>query len=145
MASVIDIPKGVAVCPLLVETKVFPTYCCLIDEFRLDDGLSWYDDIYQFLQYDTYPEAAITKDRRALRQLVFCFVICGESLYRCTVEGMLLLCLDRDSAYRVMREIHAEVYELHIRGHMLACKIMRTSYFWFTIETYCCQFVQRCL
>ena len=29
-------------------------------------------------------------------------------------------------------------------GHMLACKIMRTGYFWLTMETDCCQFVQRC-
>ena len=27
---------------------------------------------------------------------------------------------------------------------MLAHKIMRTSYLWLTMETYCCQFVQRC-
>ena len=27
---------------------------------------------------------------------------------------------------------------------MLARKIMRTGYFWLTMETYCCQFVQRC-
>ena len=27
---------------------------------------------------------------------------------------------------------------------MLACKIMRTGYFWLTMETDCCQFVQRC-
>ena len=26
---------------------------------------------------------------------------------------------------------------------MLACKIMRTGYFWLTMETDCCQFVQR--
>ena len=27
---------------------------------------------------------------------------------------------------------------------MLARKIMRTGYFWFTMETDCCQFIQRC-
>ena len=27
---------------------------------------------------------------------------------------------------------------------MLAHKIMRTGYFWLTMETYCCQFVRRC-
>ena len=27
---------------------------------------------------------------------------------------------------------------------MLACKIMRTGYFWLTMEIDCCQFVQRC-
>ncbi|RVW62643.1 Retrovirus-related Pol polyprotein from transposon 412 [Vitis vinifera] len=29
-------------------------------------------------------------------------------------------------------------------GHMLASKIMRVGYFWLTMETDCCQFVQRC-
>ncbi|RVW63776.1 Transposon Ty3-I Gag-Pol polyprotein [Vitis vinifera] len=32
----------------------------------------------------------------------------------------------------------------HMGGHMLARKIMRTGYFWLTMETDCCQFVQRC-
>ena len=32
LASMIDIPKGVVLCPLLVETRSVPTYCCLIDE-----------------------------------------------------------------------------------------------------------------
>ena len=85
-----------------------------------------------------------TKDRRALRQLATRFVIHGETLYRRTTDGVLLLCLDRDSAKREMREVHAGVYGPHMGGHMLARKIMRTSYFWLTMETDCCQFVQRC-
>ena len=28
---------------------------------------------------------------------------------------------------------------------MLARKIKRSGYFWLTMETYCCQFVQKCL
>ncbi|RVW53449.1 Transposon Ty3-I Gag-Pol polyprotein [Vitis vinifera] len=58
-------------------------------------------------------------------------------------DGMLLLCLDRASADRVMREVHG-VCGPHMGGHMLARKIMRTGYFWLTMETDCCQFVQRC-
>ncbi|RVW99380.1 hypothetical protein CK203_038508 [Vitis vinifera] len=46
--------------------------------------------------------------------------------------------------YRVMREVHAGVCRPHMGGHMLARKIMRTGYFWLTMETDCCQFVQRC-
>ncbi|RVW68308.1 hypothetical protein CK203_061279 [Vitis vinifera] len=57
---------------------------------------------------------------------------------------MLLLCLDRAFSDRVMREVHAGVCEPHMGGHMLARKIMRTGYFWLTMETDCCQFVQRC-
>ncbi|RVW15648.1 Retrovirus-related Pol polyprotein from transposon 17.6 [Vitis vinifera] len=32
----------------------------------------------------------------------------------------------------------------HMGGHMLARKIMRTGYFWLTMETDCCRFVQKC-
>ncbi|RVW23466.1 Retrovirus-related Pol polyprotein from transposon 297 [Vitis vinifera] len=63
---------------------------------------------------------------------------------RRSADGMLLLCLDRSSADRVMREVHAGVCGPHMGGHMLARKIMRTGYFWLTMETDCCQFVQKC-
>ena len=46
LASMIDIPEGVVVCLLLVETRSVPAYCCLIDESGFDDGLPWYHDIY---------------------------------------------------------------------------------------------------
>ncbi|RVW61639.1 Transposon Tf2-11 polyprotein [Vitis vinifera] len=98
LASMIDIPADATVCPLLIESRFAPAYCCLIDDMDIDDGLPW----------------------------------------------MLLLCLDRASVDRVMREVHAGVCRPHMGGHMLARKIMRTSYFWLTIETDCCQFVQKC-
>ena len=144
LASMIDIPEGVVVHPLLVETRVVPAYCCLIDESGFDDGLPWYHDIYQFLRYDTYPEVVTAKDRRVLRQLATRFVIHGETLYRRGTDGVLLLCLDRDSVDWAIREVHVGVCGPHMGGHMLACKIMRTDYFWLTMETDCCQFVQIC-
>ena len=67
LASMIDIPEGVVVCPLLVETRSVPTYCFLIDKSGFDDGLPWYHDIYQFIRYGTYLEAVTAKDKRALR------------------------------------------------------------------------------
>ena len=90
----IDIPKGVVVRSLLVETRVIPTYCCLIDESGFDDGLSWYHDIYQFLRYRTYLKDVTAKDKRAFRQLATHFVICRETLNRRAIDGVLLLCLD---------------------------------------------------
>ena len=71
-------------------------------------------------------------------------MICGKTLYRRLADGMLLLCLDRASVNQVMREVHAGVCGPHMGGHMLARKIMKTGYFWLTMETNCCQFVQRC-
>ena len=126
---------------LLIETRSAPAYCCLIGDIEDQDGLPWYHDIYQFLSCGAYPESTTIKDKRVLRQLVTRFVICGESLYRRSPDGLLLLCLDRISANRVMREVHARVYGPHMRGHMLAQKIMRTSYFWLTMKADCCQFI----
>ena len=82
LASMIDIPVDTIVCLLLIESRSVPAYCCLIDEVELYDGLFWYYDIYYFWRLGAYPEAATAKDKRALRQLVARFVICGETLYR---------------------------------------------------------------
>ncbi|RVW87897.1 Retrovirus-related Pol polyprotein from transposon 17.6 [Vitis vinifera] len=118
LASSVDIPIDVVIRPLLIELRSAPAYCCLIGETEVQDDLPWYHDIYQFLRSGTYPERS--------------------------ADGMLLLCLDRASADRVMREVHAGVCGPHMGGHMLARKIMRTGYFWLTMETDCCQFVQKC-
>ena len=143
LASIVDIPTNVIVHPLLIDTRFGPAYGHLIDETKVQDDLPWFDDIHQFLISNTYPKATIAKDRRELRQLATRFVICGETLCKRSIDGMLLLCLDRASADRVMREVHARVCGPHMGGHMLACKIMRTGYFWLTMQTDYCQFVQR--
>ena len=72
-------------------------------------------------------------------------MISRETLYRHVVDGVLLLCLDQDSVDWVMREVYPGVYGPRMGGHMLARKIMRTGFFWLTMETDCCQFIQRCL
>ena len=144
LASVVEIPAGVTVRPLMIETRSAPSYCCLFGDIENQDELQWYHDIYQFLSCGVYPETATPKDKRALRQLATKFVICGDAFYRRSPDGMLLLCLDHASANRVMRDVHAGVYGPHMGGHMLARKIMRTGYFWFTMETDCFQFVQIC-
>ncbi|RVW89168.1 Retrovirus-related Pol polyprotein from transposon 17.6 [Vitis vinifera] len=123
LASSVDIPIDVVIRPLLIEMRYAPAYCCLIGETEVQDDLPWYHDIYQFLRFGTYPKVATAKDRRALRHLATRFVICGDTLYRRLAD---------------------RVCGPHMGGHMLARKIMRTAYFWLTMETDCCQFVQKC-
>ena len=144
LAYLVEIPTGVIVRPLLIETRSAPVYCCLIGDIENQDELPWDHDIYQFLSCGNYSETATSKDRRTLRQLATRFVICGDALYRRSPDGLLLLCLDRTSANRVMGEVYAGVCGPHMGGYMLACKIMRIGYFWLTMETDYCQFVQRC-
>ena len=65
-------------------------------------------------------------------------MICGETLYRQSANGMLLLCLDHASTDRAMRKFRVGVCGPHMGGHMLAHKIMKTGYFWLTMEIDCC-------
>ena len=69
LASMIDIPEGVVVRPLLVEIRSVPTYCCLIYESGFDDGLPWYHDIYQFLRYGTYLEAVTAQGQESFEAI----------------------------------------------------------------------------
>ena len=142
---VIEIPTGVTVRPLLIETRSAPAYYCLIGDIEDQDEVPWCHDIYQFLSCGAYLESALAKDKRALRHLAAKFFVCGDALYRRSPNGMLLLCLDRAFADRVMREVHVGFCGPHMGGHMLTRKITRTGNFWLTMETDCCQFVQRSL
>ncbi|RVX11377.1 Retrovirus-related Pol polyprotein from transposon 297 [Vitis vinifera] len=65
LASMIVIPVGVTVRPLLIKTS--------------------------FLSCGTYPESTSAKDRRALRQLATRFVICGDVLYRRSPEWSVII------------------------------------------------------
>nr|CAN75752.1 hypothetical protein VITISV_030813 [Vitis vinifera] len=86
LASSVDIPIDVVVRPLLIELRSAPAYCCLIGKTEVQDDLPWYHDIYQFLKSGTYPKVATAKDRRALRHLPTRFMICGDTLYRRSVD-----------------------------------------------------------
>ncbi|KAL6333875.1 hypothetical protein AAG906_039285 [Vitis piasezkii] len=131
LASMIEILARMTMRPILIET-------------RFDRAeLPWYHDIHR-LWHMVLTRVTTAKDRRALRRLATRFVISGHAICRRSLDGMLLLCMDRVITDRVMREVHVGVCGPHMGGHMLARKIMRTSYFWLTMETDCCQFVQRC-
>ncbi|XP_034689131.1 uncharacterized protein LOC117917002 [Vitis riparia] len=93
LASMIVIPTGVIVRPLLIETRSAPAYYCLIGEIEDQIELPWYHDIYQFLSCDTYPESTSAKDRRALRQLATRFVIYGDALLL-SHKRVIKICLD---------------------------------------------------
>eukprot|EP00261_Vitis_vinifera_P018755 XP_010648974.1 PREDICTED: uncharacterized protein LOC100853668 [Vitis vinifera] len=87
LASSVEIPIDVVVRPLLIELRSAPVYCCLIGETEVQDNLPWYHDIYQFLRSGTFPKVATAKDRRALRHLATRFMICGDTLYKRSVDG----------------------------------------------------------
>ena len=55
---------------------------------------------------------------------------------------MLLHCLKKKEAERVMEEVHQGICGPHMNGRMLAKKILRIGYYWNTMETDCVDFVK---
>ncbi|XP_058185736.1 uncharacterized protein LOC131302962 [Rhododendron vialii] len=55
-------------------------YVMNIDE--PDDGLPWYDNIWNFVEKGEFPAEATKKDRIALQRLASQYIICGGQLYR---------------------------------------------------------------
>nr|XP_027088541.1 uncharacterized protein LOC113709895 [Coffea arabica] len=105
----------------------------------------WYNDIKEFIKTGSYPPDASTNDKGFLRRMASKFFLNGEVLYKRTSDLNLLRCIDEDEAQYMMKEVHSGVCGSHMNGHLLAKKIMRTGYFWLTMERDCIDFVQRCI
>jgi len=82
-------------------------------------------------------------NRRTLGQLASHFIIYGDHLYRLSLEGILLLCVDEIQATKFMFEVHTCVYGPHMSGEALAKKIKRLGYFWLTMNANYRQFVKK--
>ncbi|RVX11448.1 hypothetical protein CK203_015978 [Vitis vinifera] len=46
LASSVDFLTEVVICPLLIESRFAPAYCCLVGDTEVQDDLPWYHDIY---------------------------------------------------------------------------------------------------
>ena len=56
----------------------------------------------------------------------------------------LLRCVDVVEDAKLIEQIHAGVCGTHMNGLFLARNILRSGYFWMTMENDCCKFVQKC-
>uniref|UniRef100_A0A2N9FIR5 RNase H type-1 domain-containing protein n=1 Tax=Fagus sylvatica TaxID=28930 RepID=A0A2N9FIR5_FAGSY len=53
LASMIDIPSGVNLKPLMIEQREQPAYCCTLETFTEEENI-WYHDIHQYLKGGSY-------------------------------------------------------------------------------------------
>ncbi|XP_015161297.1 uncharacterized protein [Solanum tuberosum] len=99
------------------------------------DGKPWYDDIRRYLKSGEYTEDATSVQKRTIRRLANQFFLSGETLYRRTPDLGLLRCVEAGEANRLIEEIHAGTCGPHTNDFTLAKKILRSGYFWLTMET----------
>ncbi|XP_016461128.2 uncharacterized protein LOC107784498 [Nicotiana tabacum] len=107
------------------------------------DSKPWYHEIRKFLATREYLENATNSQKRSLRRLANHVFLNGEVLYRRTPDLGLLRCVDVVEATRILEEICVETCGPHMKGFILAKKILRARYFWMTIESDSIRYVQK--
>ncbi|XP_071909679.1 uncharacterized protein [Coffea arabica] len=143
LSSMIQHPDELIIEPIQIHLQGKPAHCLVVE--KSSDGRPWYNDIKEFLKTGSYPSGADMTAKSFLRRLSSKFFLNGEVVYRRTSDLGLLRCVDEDEAEYLMKEVHSGVCGSHMNGHLLAKKIMRTGYFWLTMEHDCIVFVRKCI
>ena len=140
LSSMLKIGEGVSLPPIEIVTNEDPAYCLHVEQ----EERPWYSDIREFLKNKSYPEGATDNDRRTLRRLSLKFFLDRDVLYKKNHDAVLLRCVDAKEAQQIMKEVHDGICGTHASGHTMARQILRTGYFWLTMETDCIQYARKC-
>ncbi|XP_049369418.1 uncharacterized protein LOC125834305 [Solanum verrucosum] len=141
-SSMIQHPDHNYIDPIYIHIYEQLTYCFHIEEEP--DGKPWYDDIRGYLKSGKYTEDATSVQKRTIRRLANQFFLSGEIIYRRTPDLRLLRCVEAGEASGLIEEIHVGTCGPHMNGFTLAKKILRSGYFWLTMETDCIRYVKKC-
>jgi hypothetical protein len=89
----------------------------------------WYDDIRHCLQHGSAPRHLDPTKRRALRLKYASFHLVNGILFRQNFDGVLMRCLEKDEAEKVLLELHAGKAGGHFGGDTTAHKVLRVGYY----------------
>jgi hypothetical protein len=104
--------------------------------------LEWVRNVVEYLKSGQLPNDK--KEARKIRMQSARYTLVGEILYRPGYTLPLLKCLSTTEAEYVLKEIHEGVYGSHSGGRLLAHKVVRTGYYWPTMNQESMEMVRRC-
>ena len=107
-------------------------------------GKPWFHEVKRYLEYQEYPEEASVNYKKFLRRFSTKFFLSNGILYKRSHDSVLLRCVDKAEAERIMGELHEGTFGTHSSGHTMANKILRAGYYWSTMEADCYQHSQTC-
>ncbi|RDY09553.1 hypothetical protein CR513_06057, partial [Mucuna pruriens] len=73
----------------------------------------WYFDIKKYMEKGEYPKESLENRKRTLRRVVAGYLLSGVVLYKRNVDMMLLRCVDRLEAKRIIEEVHEGTFGTH--------------------------------
>ncbi|XP_057948331.1 uncharacterized protein LOC131144003 [Malania oleifera] len=141
LAALFKVESGIKIEPIRIRMHREPAYCIMTEEA---DGKPWFHDIKTYNQWKEYPIGAFNNDRKTIRRLAMGFFLDGEILYKRNHDMTLLGCVELQEARQIIQEVHDGVCGTHAGGHSLAQKILRSGYYWITMERDCIEYVRKC-
>ncbi|XP_074266101.1 uncharacterized protein LOC141588567 [Silene latifolia] len=145
LAVLINIPDHVNSMPICGKRRSSPAYVNVINDTEEGETELWYTTILKIMETGEHPPDLDTRGKRALRMLSTHFVKTDDGkLYKKTAEGVLLRCINKSTAEKVMEEVHDGECGPHMNAHMLARKIIGLGYYSTKMETDCCKYVRHC-
>ena len=132
LTSMVEIPEGVWTRTLEIEQSYEEVHKRKTKASVMaikEEEVPWYYDIVKFLELGEYPDGADKREHRSIRMKVTQYILCGGKLYRRSYNGIHLRYLKKEEAERVMEEVHQGICGPHMKGRMLAKKILRVGYY----------------
>jgi len=107
-----------------------------------DPKMSWTIPIKTYLLTGEIPKDE--KNPRAFKAKTSQYSIIKNTLYRKSISGPYLRCLEEPESLEVMKDIHSGDCGNHTGGRALFSKILRTGYYWPTMRKDAISYAQKC-
>ncbi|KAJ0856311.1 putative ribonuclease H [Helianthus annuus] len=106
-----------------------------------EDPKSWTTPIMRYLKEGHIPG---NENPKAFRMKVSRFTIINNILYKKSLAGSYLRCLEDPEAKEVLQDIHEGDCGNHAGGRSLFSKVLRTGYYWPTMRKDAAEYTRRC-
>jgi ribonuclease HI len=110
--------------------------------FMIIEEDDWRRPIIQYLQKDELPP--LKDEAYKLKKTAAWFSMLGDKLYKRGFSGPLLLCICREEAKGILKEVHEGSCGSHIGARSLAGKLLRAEFYWPELHSDAARDVKTC-
>eukprot|EP00253_Pinus_taeda_P032840 PITA_32840 len=115
-----------------------------INQISIADSESQYADLIFYLKNGYAPPNMSYKSKRAIRLKDFFFTIIDDVLFRQNYDSILLRCLEKPEAQKVLQELHDGLEGQHFGADTTAHKVIHAGYYWPTLFRDAHEYVRKC-
>eukprot|EP00253_Pinus_taeda_P012820 PITA_12820 len=116
-----------------------------INQISVTDSESQYADLIFYLKNGYAPPNLSYKNKRAIRLKAKNFTIIDNVLFKKNYDSVLLRCLEKAEAQKVLQELHDGPAGGHFGADTTSHKIIHAGYYWPTLFRDAHEYVRKCL